>query len=123
MTKPTFTKIVSGRAGTIIYKDGEHSVSIDWEMSGSPKHDILMGPIDLSKWDSPREEDIPREIQKDIIQKLRIWLKEQNLKSDIDLKEEVDPNNLQCVWKDCSKVRMNGSAYCSFHIDETTLKN
>jgi hypothetical protein len=116
----TFKKEGVGRAGAIICRENECSVAIDWEMSGVSAHDILLAPIDLRKWDSPKDENIPRVKQRQILHDLRSWLKAQNVKSNIDLKD-LSVDKRQCSWNECTQMQVKDSAYCQFHIDETLL--
>jgi len=48
-----FTLRSDGRSGVISYTYGTHSIDIPWEMSGSPRYDILVAPLDMRHWDVP----------------------------------------------------------------------
>lgn len=110
-----------GRCGTITYQSGSNKIVIEWEMSGSAEHDILLAPIDLTEWSEPKGVKIPFEMQKEILQKLRSWAKDKKLRTDIDFPIS-DVENIKCIWAGCNRNRLKGFAYCSTHYDETLLR-
>ena len=91
-------------------------------MSGVPEYDILLAPMDLKEWDEPKGVNISLERQIKILQKLRLWTKEQKLKTDIDLPINLDFEDKPCVCMGCNEHRLKGSAYCSRHYDENLLR-
>ena len=108
-----------GRSGTIACSTGDHELTIDWEMSGSPEHDMLLAPLRIHQWDSGAE--IPRDEQRRILLALRAWLREQNTRSDLDISDDdSDPGN-RCARRGCDDPALRGSAYCGLHYDETLL--
>ena len=112
----------SGRSGSITYQSGDKKIEIYWEMSGVPEYDILLAPIDLKEWYNPKGVKIPLEVQMQILQELRSWFKEQNLKTEIDLPYNLELEDKPCSWVGCNKHRLKGFAYCSRHYDENLLR-
>ena len=121
MNQNDFKMNNDGRCGTITYRSGGNKIEIEWEMSGSPEHDILLAPMDLREWSEPKGVKIPFEIQIEILKKLRSWFKDKNLKSDIDF-PVLDVEDKKCVWAGCRSNRLKGLAYCSRHYDENLLR-
>ncbi|MEJ2170053.1 MAG: hypothetical protein P8X90_31525 [Desulfobacterales bacterium] len=110
-----------GRSGTITYQSGSNKIEIDWELSGSPEYDFLLAPVDLREWSEPKGAKIPFQMQIQILQKLRSWVKDQKLKTDID-SPVLDVEDNKCIRSTCSRKRLSGFVYCSVHYDENLLK-
>jgi hypothetical protein len=122
MKENDFQMNSSGRSGSITYQSADKKIKVYWEMSGAPEYDILLAPIDLKEWNEPKGVKIQLEMQKDILQKLRKWTKEQKLKTDIDLPNNLEFEEKPCAWMGCNEHRLKGSAYCSGHYDENLLR-
>jgi hypothetical protein len=120
--KNTFLLKSSGRSGTIAFEKGGHNLDICWEMSGSPEYDILLAPIDLQKWNKPIGKDIPRAEQFEILNELRLWLKGQNIKTDLDLPPTNDKECRPCICAGCNIPALEGIVYCAFHYDDMLLR-
>ena len=114
MSEFSFTTDGSVHSGPIVYREGNLSIEIPWEWSGNPNYDICFSPIELRWWDE--------EHQLKILYKLRQWLKDQNMKSTIDLPSEIEITDRSCVWANCSDRRIKGSAYCLRHYDLNLLR-
>jgi len=117
----SFEVLHQGRCGDIVYMEGEKILKIYWEMPGVKELDMLIWP-DLTKWEPPVLEAIPYEKQREILARLRNWLTNEGLKTDIDLPLTIKSENEPCIWSGCGNDRVMGSAYCLEHIDYTTLK-
>ena len=115
-----FRMTMSGRAGEILYQEGERTLRIEWEMSGSAELDLLLAPLRLGEWTS-EPSAIPKEKQREILKRLREWLSYRGLRSDIDLPPDAADSDQTCLWQDCSARQLAGSAYCREHFDETLL--
>ena len=114
MDEFSFTMDGSVHSGPIVYREGTLSVEIPWEWSGNPKYDICFAPIDLRGWDE--------EHRLKILGKLRHWLKDKNMKSNIDLPSEIETTDQPWRWANCSERRIKGSAYCPRHRDLNLLR-
>jgi len=112
----------SGRDGIITYHEGAMSIEIYWERSGSPLYDICLATIDLREWKNPKGVKIDKEHQLEILRNLRQWLKDQNIKSNIDLHSEIETIDRRCAWRKCDQRRIKGSAYCPYHYDYNLLR-
>ena len=112
----------SVRNGCIIYKSDDKNLEIYWEMSGVPEYDMLLAPVDLREWKYPKDEKIPRNKHMEILHKLRDWLRDQRLKSDIDLPSRVEFADKPCGWVECNQQQVKGSAYCLDHLNEILLR-
>ena len=110
-----------GRDGYIYYGEDGRLCKLYYEMSGAAMYDILLAPLDLREWMRPEGMLIQRSKQLDILHKLRSWLKEQKLRSNIDLPANTEILDRRCAWKDCCKQKMKGSAYCPYHYDLNLL--
>ena len=121
MPNHQFVMNKSGLSGIITYHEGVNSIDIYWEISGSTDHDIVFCPIDLREWDNPKGTKISTEHQLEILRNLRVWLNNQNIKSNIDLPLEVTITDQQCMWANCSERKIKGSAYCLYHYDLNLL--
>jgi hypothetical protein len=117
-----FVMQAEGRSGVISYTDGAHTIDIPWEMSGSSRYDILLAPLDLRRWRIPAGELISHAQQRDILLRLRQWLASRQTRSDVDLPAESQQSSRTCVWHDCQRLSLAGSAYCVEHFDETLLR-
>ncbi len=120
-----FEKIGSGLSnlcGSIIYGHERKKIALYWEMSGVPKYDILLAPVDLRHWDEPYGEMVPQHEQIEILHKLRSWTKSQGIRSDIDLPLDAEIEDVPCLMAECNGLRIRGSAYCSRHYDENLLR-
>lgn len=111
-----------GRCGNIELEKEGRILEICWEMSGSPEFDILLAPIDLKKWSKPADKEILREEQFEILNNLRLWLKGQRIKTDIDLPSTNDKENKPCICAGCNNPALGGLVYCSFHYDDMLLR-
>jgi hypothetical protein len=118
----SFEMLHQGREGEIVYKEGNRSLKIYWEFSAAEKMDILVGPVNLMKWKLPTSEAIPFEKQREILTRLRTWFLKEGLISDIDLPTKIEYEDTPCMWSDCGKKRIKGSAYCLNHLDLTSLR-
>lgn len=94
-------------------------MTVVWELSGGVGADILLAPINLTRWDSG--EELSPEGQVEILRALRAWLEEQGIKADITPPtNRVGPNH--CVRGGCTALALEGVAYCHLHYDTTLLK-
>jgi hypothetical protein len=116
----TFLMKNEGRCGTIVYEEEGRTIEIPWERSGSPRYNILLAPLDLRKWASG--EDIPRPVQRQILDKLREWLATQNCRANIASLQCQTLADKKCVARGCSRRAVQGYAYCLEHYDETLLR-
>jgi hypothetical protein len=98
MSEFSFTKDGSVRSGPIVYREEDRSVNIAWEWSGDPNYDICFAYIDLREWDEPKGIKIDEEHQLQILNKLRQWLNDQNIKSTIDLPSRIEFTDQSCRW-------------------------
>ena len=98
----------SGRCGDIACACGERTLTVVWELSGSGGADILLAPINLTRWDSG--EELSMEEQLEILSGLRVWLEEQGIKADITPPptKRVGPNH--CVRAGCTDLAWEGVA-------------
>ena len=123
MTNHQFIMKNSGRWGNVVYCEGDRRIEeIYWEISGNPDYDIGFWPIDLREWDKPKGKAIDKEHQLKILRSLRQWLKNQNIRSNIDLPPETTITDQPCVWADCSVQKIKGSAFCLRHHDLNLLR-
>lgn len=118
----SFKMITQGRSGDILYQEGDRALELDWEMSGTNELNILLAPVDLRKWHAPLPTTIPLDKQKEILSRLRHWLHAEGLRSDIDLPGNTELTSVPCVYSDCEKQSIKGSAYCLEHFDFTLLR-
>lgn len=95
-------------------------MEFEWEMSGVPEKDILVAPLDLTRWDSGQE--IPRGEQTVILDHLRRWLAEKKTRSDLSRPADQIDESVTCVASGCNEPVLVGSAYCGVHFDETLLR-
>jgi hypothetical protein len=75
--KPNF------RAGSIYYVNNNQLCQIFIEQSGVKELDILIFFDQLSQWELPIPKKMTDDEKKIILEKLKIWLKEKKLKSDL----------------------------------------
>ena len=113
------TRSSSGRSGEILYLEGARSIRIYWEMSGSPQFDVLLAPLNLSRW-LPDFSQVPRVKQLQILSHLRHWLADQGLRSDLVAPSSATRGGA-CAWLACKAKPLLHSAYCPAHFDETLL--
>ena len=79
----------NGRCGTISCTKDDLKLEMDWEMSGIPDMDLLLAPIDLTRWTSG--ETVPNDEQRVILEHLRYWLAAKKTRADINRPtEETD---------------------------------
>ena len=78
-----YTFKAEGRSGFVYYRDGDHVLEIYWEMSGVPQYDILIAPLEITKWTSPADRPIPPEKRQQIIDGLKTYLLAQKIRADI----------------------------------------
>ena len=71
------------RAGSIYYVNNNKLCQIYIEQSGVKELDILIFFDQLSQWELPIQEKMTEDEKKLILEKLKIWLKEEKLKSDL----------------------------------------
>lgn len=121
MTFPyQFQLSASGRCGTISCFKGNQNLEMEWEMSGVPDRDILLAPIDLTRWASG--EDVPMAEQRVILGYLREWLVGTKTRADIDRPTEEIDYSAKCVWSGCEAPSLKGCAFCPNHYDDALLK-
>ncbi|MBL7186850.1 MAG: hypothetical protein ISS70_11055 [Phycisphaerae bacterium] len=118
----SFTRDGDVYSGPFIYREEDRRVNIYWEWSIDPNHDIGFGYIDLREWHEPKGTKIDKEHQLKILRKLRQWLKDQNVKSPLDLPLEIETTDRPCHWANCSERKTKGSAYCPRHRDLSLLR-
>ncbi len=122
MTSPAqiplgFSGHIAGRDGSIVYREGARELAIYWEVSGAPRCDIAVGPLDFKKWTRPIGEEIPEEKQLELLSRLRKWCSAQNLRTDVHLPEDVSETDAQCASLACECRKLRHSAYCRRHYD------
>ena len=71
------------RAGSIYYVNNNQLCQIYIEQSGVKELDILIFFDQLSHWELPIRKEITEDEKKLIFKKLKIWLKQKKLKSDL----------------------------------------
>lgn len=71
------------RAGSIYYVNNNQLCQIYIEQSGVKELDILIFFDQLSHWELPIRKEMTEDEKKLILEKLKIWLKEKKLKSDL----------------------------------------
>jgi len=122
----------SGYSGTIVHTSDDCMIEIEWRMSEASDKDIVLVPVDVRKWDEPKGTGIPVDKQVQILRKLRSWLSEQNLQTDIDLPatdndlpaEDRIPDLIfkyPCDYPGCNKKKKY-SSYCDTHYDMKLMK-
>ncbi len=107
----------SGRSGVIAFREAGRALSIGWEMSGSPDFDILLAPMDLRRWSVPAGEAIVLETQLELLGRLRAWLRQEGIRSDIDVTGEGRQTDVACAQAGCAAGQRVGSAFCPTHAD------
>jgi hypothetical protein len=78
-----YTFKAEGRSGFVYYREGDHVLEIYWEMSGVPQYDILIAPLEITKWTSPGDQTIPPEKRQQIVDGLRTYLLARKIRPDI----------------------------------------
>jgi hypothetical protein len=114
-----FSGKIQGRDGLITYRETPRELQIYWELSGSPRFNVLVSP-DFRAWPLTGE-PIPEERQLQLLAALRDWLKAQNLRSDIDLPPDSSEDERPCLWNGCDRPRLNQHYYCRRHFDLSCL--
>ena len=122
IAKNGFYNCYHGREGFIYYVEDGHLCEIGYESSGVKEYDIALASVDLREWERPKGMTIPRDKQLEILQELRSWLKEQKLRTRIDLRTNIEFVDRRCAWKECNEKRIKGSAYCPHHYDTNLLR-
>lgn len=122
MSSLSFRMNTSGRCGEIECFDQGNVVRIYWEMSGSPKYDLLLAPLNLTSWSTGAKSPIPRSRQREILVALRQWLRSKRLRTDIDIPVNRRTSNEKCRWSGCEQRQLVGLAYCPEHYDESLLR-
>jgi hypothetical protein len=115
-----FRAQLQGRCGTIEYTEASNRLDIFWEMSASPRFDVLVHPR-FHHWTAAPDLPIAEQHQLEILAALRIWLKTQGLRSDIDAPDCEPEIGVSCQWRACNEDRLTGYAYCSRHLDSALL--
>ena len=72
----------AGRSGYIYYREEEKMTEMYWEMPGADDYDILLWLEGASKWILPREEKIPEDKRRVIVDALEAWLIAKKIRSD-----------------------------------------
>jgi len=114
-----FSGKIQGRDGYITYRETPRELQIYWELSGSPRFNVLVSP-NFRAWPSTGEL-IPEECQLELLAALRDWLRAQNLRSDIDLPPDVSEDESRCLWAGCGRPRLKQYYYCRRHFDLSCL--
>ena len=110
------------RDGYIYYVEDGRLCEIYYEGSCRETHSIGVLPIDLREWIYPKGEKIDMEHQLTILRDLHQWLKNQNIRSNLDLPSGSTVTDQPCVWAHCGKPRIKGSAYCLHHYELNLLR-
>jgi hypothetical protein len=111
---------MSGRSGEIEYREQGKVLLIPCEISGVPRYELLLAPLNLTSWTSASE-PIHALKQREILSALRPWLGSQRLRTDIDLPAQISSSEARCQWSGCQQRQLVGSAYCPEHYDATLL--
>jgi hypothetical protein len=119
VTPGEFSGKIQGRDGLITYREAPQELQIHWEVSGSPRLNVLVSP-DFRRWPSTGEV-IPEERQLQLLGALRDWLKAQNFRSDIDLPSDTSEDESGCLWAGCGRHRLKQYYYCRRHFDLSCL--
>jgi hypothetical protein len=72
-----------GRSGTIYFVEDNKLCEIYFESSAVKEFDILIFFDELSHWELPIRKEMTEDKKKLNLEKLKIWLKEKKLKSDL----------------------------------------
>ena len=110
----------SGRCGTISCSKDSLKLEMDWEMSGVPDVDLLLAPIELTRWATG--EAVPEDEQRVILDHLRDWLVVKKTRADINRPTEEIDYAAKCAWSGCEGSPLKGFAYCATHYDDTLLR-
>lgn len=73
-----------GRDGTIYYIENGKVCEIYWEISGIPQYDILVRFDVVDAWVLPTKQPFAADEKKKIERALILWLKEENIRADIN---------------------------------------
>ena len=117
---PSFQLINAGKEGTILYQESNHVLVLEWEIAGSHS-DILFYGSSFSKWSSPKGSPIPVDKQIEILDQLRIWLNQNNIKSNIDLPENITTSGKKCSWAGCNNSQLGDKRICLYHFNLSCL--
>ncbi len=112
------------RCGTVVYHEGDRNIEIYWEPMasyGSGATDGVGLCLNLKEWTDPKGVRIDREHQLEILYRLRQWLKDQKIRSSVDLPSNIKTTDRQCLWRDCAERRIKGSVFCMLHHDWDVL--
>ncbi len=77
----------------------------------------------LKEWANPKGVKIDKEHRLKILYRLRRWLKEQDIRSNLDLPSEIETVEARCMWRDCAERRIKGSVFCMRHYDLNLLNS
>jgi len=110
-----------GRDGYILYNEEERDIKIYWEASGVLKYNIIFSTLNLKKWSDTPGIEINIEKQLEILHRLRKWLKENKIKSNIEPPKKIIVTDQHCHWKNCKDNKIEGSAFCLKHFDFNLL--
>jgi hypothetical protein len=118
---PRFEMSREGRGGHILYQEGERRLHISFETTYDPALDILMAPVNLSRWMTPPGEKVPLSKQREILTQLREWLTKKRIRSDIESRPSTDSGQ-RCIWADCANPQLKGIVHCAYHFDLMLLE-
>ena len=107
----------SMRMGTISYEESGQMLEIEWEMgnSSSPSDILILGGF--SYWKTPSNTALPVPKQLEILDQLRIWLTQNNIKSNIDLPQNINQSDKECSWAGCSNPQLGDKSICLYHFN------
>ena len=117
---PSFRLINTGREGAILYQESDHVLVLEWEMAGS-QSDILFFGSSFNNWSYPQGSPISLDKQIEILDQLRIWLIQNNIKSNIDLPENITPSGKKCSWAGCNNPQLGDKRICLYHFNLSCL--
>ena len=114
---------MSFREVNIYYYEGENYIKISGEYSSFfKKYKITFYPLlNLKKWINLPGTEIDLDHQLEILYRLREWLKENKIKSNIDIPKKIKTSNQRCHWKNCTENKIESSAFCLKHFNLNLL--
>lgn len=115
-----FSGHFGGRDGVITYREPPRELQFHWELSGSPRFDVLVSP-EFHQWHSGSAQPISEERQLEMLSALRRWLASQKLRSNIDLPHDTSEGGERCIWAGCERRRLKQYYYCRHHFDLSCL--